>query len=149
MRVLKSLRYIYSRKSYFKEVIYLEQYHGPSASKRTGTGGKRKKASDKRLSLWGGVFTATKVGKKDIRKLIFGMGNTLKVKLKHAQFANVKMKDGKMKKASIKSVTETPDNRHHARQNIITKGAILDTEVGKVKVTNRVGQDGVVNGIAV
>lgn len=127
----------------------MEQYHGPSLSKRSGTGGKRTKSSDKRLSLAGGPFTATKVSKKDVRKLVRGMGATYKVKLKHAAFANVLQKDGKMKKAAIKSVAETPDNRHHARQNIITKGAILDTEVGKVKVTNRVGQDGVVNAVAV
>ncbi len=116
---------------------------------RSGTGGKRKKFKDKSLSQMGGVFTATKVGKSDIRKLVMGMGSTAKVKLKHAAFVNVLMKDGKMKKAAIKSVTETPDNRHHARQNVITKGAILDTELGKVKVTNRVGQDGVVNGLAI
>ena len=51
-----------------------------------------------------------------------------------------------MKKVTLRTVLETPDNRHYARQNIITKGAVVDTEIGKVKITNRVGQDGVVNG---
>ena len=51
-----------------------------------------------------------------------------------------------MQKVAMRTVIETPDNRHYARQNIVTKGAVVDTEIGKVKVTNRVGQDGVVNG---
>ena len=56
--------------------------------------------------------------------------------------------EGKTKKAKILSVVES-HNPQYARQNIITRGAILNTEVGKVRVTNRVGQDGVVNGILV
>jgi small subunit ribosomal protein S8e len=67
------------------------------------------------------------------------------VKLRSAKFVNVLTRDG-MKRAALRTVLETPDNRHHARQNILTKGTIVDTELGKVKVTNRVGQDGVVNG---
>jgi len=35
------------------------------------------------------------------------------------------------------------------RRNIITKGAILQTDLGKVRVTNRPGQEGVINGILV
>lgn len=122
----------------------MENYHGASGSTIKGTGGKRGRASDKKLRYIGGVFTATKVGPADIRHLKSKRGNTTKVKLKVAHFANVLTKEG-MKKVVIRTVLETPDNRHHARQNIITKGAILDTEAGKVKVTNRVGQDGVVN----
>ena len=72
----------------------------------------------------------------------------MRVKLKHAAFVNVYTAQG-CKKAKIRTVLETPDNRHYARQNIITKGALIDTEMGKVRVTNRVGQDGVVNGILV
>ena len=44
---------------------------------------------------------------------------------------------------------ETPSNRFFARQNIITKGTILETEIGKVKVTNRPTQEGNINGILV
>lgn len=124
----------------------MENYHGASGSVTTGTGGRRGKRTDKKLRYVGGTFTATKVGaseKKDNRR---GRGNTGKIKLKMAKFINVLGKDGKMKKAAMRTVLETPDNRHYARQNILTRGAIVDTELGKVKVTNRVGQDGVVNG---
>ncbi|MEM4348031.1 MAG: 30S ribosomal protein S8e [Candidatus Anstonellaceae archaeon] len=123
----------------------MENYHGPSGSTIKGTGGKRGKHNDKKLRMVGGPFTATKVGKQDIRQMQRKRGNTFKVKLKTAHFANVLGKDGKIHKVSIRTVLETPDNRHYARQNIITKGAIIDTELGKAKVINRVGQDGVIN----
>jgi len=124
----------------------MEQYHGSSATKGSGSGKKKKKMSDKKLCLVGGPFTATKVGKEDGRILVGARGNGRKVKLKKASTINVATKEG-VKKAVIKNVVETPDNRHYARQNIITKGAIVETDIGKVKVTNRVGHDGVVNGV--
>lgn len=50
-------------------------------------------------------------------------------------------------KAKIKNVLETPSNRFLARQNIITKGTIIETDKGKIKITNRPSQEGVLNGI--
>jgi small subunit ribosomal protein S8e len=124
----------------------MEQEHGPSKSKVSGTGGKKGKASDKKLSMSGGPFTATKLGPKEIRKNNRGRGSTRKVKLKTTSFANVLTKEG-IKKVKLKNVLETPDNRHNARKNILTKGAIVESDIGKIRVTNRVGQDGVVNGV--
>ena len=126
----------------------MDQYHGKSNSKISGTGGKRHKSSDRKLYLSGSPFTATKLGEREIKKLTVGRGSTFKVKLKHALFANIKTKEG-MKKVKIRNVLESPANRNYARQNLLTKGTIIDTEAGKAKVTNRVGQDGVVNGILV
>lgn len=123
----------------------MENYHGASGSTSKGTGGKKRKATDKKLRFAGGTFTATKVGAKDIRQNKSSRGNGTKVKLKAAKFVNVLTPQG-MKKVPMRTVLETLDNRHYARQNIVTKGAIVDTEIGKVKITNRVGQDGVVNG---
>jgi len=121
-------------------------YHGRSIRKKGGTGGKRRKFADKKLAHAGGEFTATKVSEKQETKLARGRGGTRKVKIRYAAFVNVATGEG-VKKAKIRTVIETPDNRHYARQNIITKGAVIDTELGKVKVTNRPGQDGTVNGI--
>ncbi len=126
----------------------MEQYHGKSRTKRKGTGGRRKKSTDKRSHLVGGPFTATKASESTSKKLVRARGGNKKLKLKKASVASVKTKDG-IKKALIRTVLETPDNRHYARMNIITKGAIVDTDLGKMKVTNRVGQDGVVNGILI
>ncbi len=126
----------------------MRQYHGSSKRKTSGSGGKVKKSRIPRLSETGGPFTATKASDKESRVLKRGRGGGMKVKLKKGLYVNVLSEEG-MRKVKIRTVTETPDNRHHARQNIITKGAIIDTEIGKVRVTNRVGQDGVVNGVPI
>lgn len=123
-----------------------ESYHGRGRSKRTGTGGKRRPHRDKTLAELGGPFSATKVAGEDQRKIVRGRGGMAKVKLIKAAFANVVTKEG-TKKSAIKRVLESPDNRHYARMNIITKGCVIETELGKAKVTNRVSQDGVVNAV--
>lgn len=80
------------------------------------------------------------------RKIKKTVGGNKKIVLFGSKFINVQ--DGKTsKKLVIKNVIETPSNRFLARQNIVTKGTILLTEEGKVKVTNRPTQHGVINGI--
>ncbi len=124
------------------------QYHEPSRKKvSAGTGGRRRKYRDRKLSHMGSGFSATKVGEKDDRAAHRCKGGSTKVKAKKISSVNVVV-DGKAKKAKILGVIES-HNPQYARQNIITKGAILNTDAGKVRVTNRVGQDGVVNGILV
>jgi small subunit ribosomal protein S8e len=59
---------------------------------------------------------------------------------------NISSED-KIKNVKIKNVLETPSNRFLARQNVITKGTIVETEIGNVKITNRPTQEGVLNGI--
>ena len=63
-----------------------------------------------------------------------------------AQAINL-IEKGKSTRATITNVLETPSNRFLARQNIITKGTIIETEIGKVKVTNRPSQESAINGI--
>jgi len=83
------------------------------------------------------------------RKTVKSRGGNKKTFLLSAKFVNVQIKNKKSKKMEIKNVLETPSNRFLARQNIITKGTIIDTEAGKVKVTNRPTQEGAVNGILI
>jgi small subunit ribosomal protein S8e len=54
---------------------------------------------------------------------------------------------GKAKKVKIETVTDNSANQHFMRRNIITKGAVIKTELGDAKVTNRPGQDGVINAV--
>ncbi|MEM3362019.1 MAG: 30S ribosomal protein S8e [Candidatus Anstonellaceae archaeon] len=124
-------------------------YHRPIKTKSSGTGAKKRRAFDNKLAHYGNPPTHTKIGEKEIKKIIKGRGNTIKIKLKTILWANVKDKDGQIKKVKIKKVLQTPDNRHFTRQNILTKGGIIETEIGKAKITNRVGQDGVVNAIVI
>jgi small subunit ribosomal protein S8e len=47
----------------------------------------------------------------------------------------------KTKKAKITNVLETPSNRFLARQNILEKGSIIETDLGKARITNRPSQE--------
>ena len=62
---------------------------------------------------------------------------------------NVIDADGKAHTVEIINVIENRANPNYVRRNIITKGAIVETEIGNAKVTSRPGQDGVVNGVIV
>ncbi|QLJ52819.1 MAG: SSU ribosomal protein S8e [Candidatus Fermentimicrarchaeum limneticum] len=124
----------------------MEQFHGKPGRKTSGSGKKQRKFRDKHLSEVGGSFSSTKIDEKAENKTARTRGGNFKVKLKRAAFANISTPEG-IKKAKIKSVAESPDNRHHARMNIITKGAVIETEIGKARVTSRPGQHGVVNAV--
>jgi small subunit ribosomal protein S8e len=76
------------------------------------------------------------------------MGGSTKSFLLKAKFVNVKAKKGK-KRVEIKNVLETPSNKFLARQNILTKGTIVETELGRVRITNRPSQEAMVNGILI
>ncbi len=58
--------------------------------------------------------------------------------------------DGKKTfKVKIKSVLENPASRHFVRQNVVTKGAIIDTAKGKARVTSRPSKQNIVNAVLV
>ena len=82
------------------------------------------------------------------RKIKKTMGGNKKTYLLKSNTINVTVKD-KIKKTEIKNVLETPSNRFLARQNILTKGTIVETDLEKVKISNRPTQEGNVNGILV
>jgi small subunit ribosomal protein S8e len=62
---------------------------------------------------------------------------------------NVLDKKGKSKKVKLTNVVETPSNRFLARQNVLVKGAIIETEMGKARITNRPSQEGCVNAVLI
>jgi small subunit ribosomal protein S8e len=111
------------------------------------SGGKYVKRRKKRLYELVGQKRVVRLGKEK-RKTKRIRGGNLKNFLLVAEIVNVSSK-GKIQKVKIKNVLETPSNKFLARQNIITKGTIVDTEIGKVKITNRPSQEGVLNGILI
>ena len=126
----------------------MKQYQQPHKKRVSGgTGGRREKGRDKKLSQMGGEFAATKASETDRRTTKRKRGGKTSVKLKKASTVNVVTKEG-TKKAKVVRVLES-HNPEYVRMHIITKGAVLETDLGKVRVTNRVGQDGVVNGVLV
>ena len=76
------------------------------------------------------------------------MGGNIKTIMLRANTANI-MINGKAKKAEIKNVLETPQNKFFARQNRLMKGAIIDTSLGKARITNRPSQEGLINAMLV
>jgi small subunit ribosomal protein S8e len=116
-------------------------------SKRKPTGGLLNSLRKRKRYERGSVFLETKVGKVK-KKKVKVLGGNVKVKLLSAEIVNVSHK-GKAKKAKISSVLENPANPHYVRRNILTKGAIVKTDMGNVKITSRPGQDGTINGILV
>jgi small subunit ribosomal protein S8e len=112
------------------------------------SGGKYIKRRKKKLYELPGQKRIVKLAEEDKRKSKRTAGGNKKTFLLKTKFVNIQTK-GKTKKAEIKNVVETPSNRFLARQNIVTKGTIVETDLGKVKITNRPTQEGVLNGILI
>lgn len=109
------------------------------------TGGKYIKSRKKKKYERPGQSRAIKLGEEK-RKSVKTLGGNRKTFLLMGKMINLKQGD-RTKKTEIKNVVETPSNRFLARQNILTKGTIVDTELGKAKITNRPTQEGVINGV--
>ena len=127
----------------------MDQYHEVIEGKvRRGSGAKKVKNRDKRLAHVGGSHVKTKIGEKQVVERKRGRGGTVKYRLKYAVYVNVSDGKGNVKKVKIQRVVVS-NNPDFTRQGIITKGSIVQTELGKVKITSRPGQHGVLNGVLV
>ena len=120
-------------------------WHGDAGRKVTG--GKIRLARKKRKRELGREPILTKIGEEK-RRIVRTKGGGIKIKAASVQFANViDPKTKKTKKVKILDVIENKANPQFVRSRIITKGCIIQTEIGKAKVTSRPGQDGVVNAV--
>lgn len=80
------------------------------------------------------------------RRQIRTMGGHQKARLLSGNQVNVAdPKTGKAQVVDFTTVTDNPANPHYVRRNIITKGAVVQTKLGKAKITSRPGQTGVLN----
>ncbi len=124
-------------------------YHGNDLRKITG-GKKRLHRKVKLKAHMGGYPTETILGDKPLVKVVRTKGGGLKVKLKKATTANVIIPSQKItKKVAIIKVVKNPASRDYTRRGIITRGAIIETEIGLARVVSRPGQDGVVNAVLI
>jgi len=111
------------------------------------SGGKYRKRRKKKLYESAGQETVVKLGPTK-RKKVRSHGGSQKIILLKTDEANIiNKKIKKAKKTKIRNILETPSNRFLARQNVLTKGAIIETELGKAKITNRPSQEGSVQAI--
>ncbi len=118
-------------------------------SLRKPSGGRAKLNKNKRKYELGKGAAETKIGERKVKKIRTTGGND-KTRLTNENKINVvNPKTNKVERAEIISVVENKANTHFVRRNIITKGAVVETSAGKVKVTSRPGQDGIINGILI
>jgi len=126
----------------------LAVWHGKSGRKFTGGLRRTLRARMRRKREMGRLTVLTTLADKDERKIVRVRGGNVKVRLKKVAYANVAdPKTGEVKKVKILSLVENKAHRHFIRSNVITKGAIIETELGKARVTSRPNQDGVVNAV--
>ncbi len=117
------------------------------SSDRSNTGRRIRRARGKRKFEIGRESHLTTVGPRRA-KSVRTMGHNQKHRLLSSNIAYiVDPKTKKTQKTEILNVVENPANIHYIRRNILNKGAIIETKLGKAKVTSRPGQSGTINGI--
>ena len=118
-------------------------------ARRSKTGRRIRYARGKRKFEIGRERHLTTIGETRLKPVRTKGGNR-KTRVKTANIAYVlDKKTNKTTKTDIITVKENSANIHYVRRNIINKGAIIDTKMGKAKVTSRPGQSGTVNAVLI
>jgi small subunit ribosomal protein S8e len=118
-------------------------------SKRKPSGGLLRASRAKRKSELAGFAANTKLSEKQKVKKERTVGGNSKVSLLSTNKISVADKKGKITLTEMVNVVENPANPHLVRRNILTKGAIVETKLGKAKITSRPGQGGAVSGVLI
>jgi len=118
-------------------------------SRKKLSGGLIRQAASKKKRDMGRYPAETLISTRKLKHIRTRGGNS-KYRVLADEFANVLDQcTGIRQKSKILNVLENRANREYARRRIITKGCILDTELGKVRVTSRPGQHGIISGVLV
>jgi small subunit ribosomal protein S8e len=116
---------------------------------RKSSGGRYRKFKKKKLYERAGKPREVILGKDKKRKIRM-QGGHIKTVLLATDTANVFNKNEKRgKKVKITNVLEVPSNRFLARKNVLVKGALIETELGKARITNRPSQEASVQAILI
>jgi small subunit ribosomal protein S8e len=118
-------------------------------SKKRYTGGRLVRSRGKRRFEIGSEAHPAVLGQPS-KKFMRTRGANRKQRALAANEVNITdPKTHKTVKTRIITVVENPANPHYVRRNIITKGTVVETEMGNVRITSRPGQHGVINGVLV
>ena len=116
-------------------------------AKRCKTGRRIRYARGKRKFEIGREAHLTVLGKSKLKQ-VRTRGNNRKTRVLTADVAYVvDPKSKQTVKTEIITVVENPANIHYVRRNIMTKGAIINTKLGKARITSRPGQSGTINAV--
>ncbi len=118
-------------------------------SKRTISGGRYRDYRGKRLYEKANPATLPKLGTVK-KKLIRMFGGKTKERILDIDVANViDPSSKKFSKSKIKTIAQNPANTNYVRRNIMTKGTIIETEMGRARITNSPGREGSINAVLV
>ena len=118
-------------------------------SKRKVSGGRYHYFRGKKKNELAGYAANTKLSSKASIVSRRVLGGHHKQGILASNSINVADKKGKVTKTEIVNVVGNTANPNLVRRNIMTKGAVVETKLGKVKVTSRPGQEGSLSGILV
>jgi small subunit ribosomal protein S8e len=110
------------------------------------SGGKLRASRKKKKFELAGKIVYTVLGK-ERRKQARVVGGNMKSVLLATDKANVVEKNGKVKSVKIKAILQVPANRY--LKGILFKGSVIDTELGRARITSRPAQDGIVNAVLI
>jgi small subunit ribosomal protein S8e len=120
-------------------------WQGRSRRKRTG-GRLRPNRKKRRFEIARELQHAT-IGSGTVKRYRVRGANE-KLRILTAQTVNVfDPNEGRTRVAKIVTVRDNPANPNFVQRNVITRGAIVETDLGPVRIRSRPGQDGVLNGV--
>ncbi|DAC26917.1 MAG TPA: 30S ribosomal protein S8e [Candidatus Thalassarchaeaceae archaeon] len=128
----------------------MAQWHGISRRKPSGArlkrpnryrGKRRTEISSEKQFAFIDADRQTKVYRKR-------SGNTT-VRVLKENMINVSDGSGKTQRVEMTNVVENGADPNYVRRNILTKGAIVETDLGRVRITSRPGMDGVISGVTI
>ncbi len=118
-------------------------------SKRKYTGKKYKHFRKKRKRELERPSMNTVIGEEK-KKQQKTLGGNTKIKLFSTNFINVTDPNtNKTAKVRILGFESNAASKDLNRRHILTKGAVVETEIGNAKITSRPGQQGTLNGILI
>jgi len=126
----------------------LSTWHGDLHKKKPSGGRKRVYRMKRRFER--GSFAAETTLDELKKKTSRRHGGNLKARLLGITHANVSDPSTKrIEKTKILRVIKNPANVDYDRRRVITRGTIIETQLGTARVTSRPGQNGLVNAILV
>ena len=129
-------------------VRYLSKNQG-----RKMSGGRLRMSTKKKKSAMSRPNTLTTIvsENEEIKtKKIRTLGGNVKTRLYRTNVVNAIDKEtGKSVRATVTDVIENAASNEYRRRDIITKGTILETNAGNVRVTNKPSAEGFINGIII
>ncbi|PIN73887.1 30S ribosomal protein S8e [Candidatus Woesearchaeota archaeon CG10_big_fil_rev_8_21_14_0_10_45_16] len=118
-------------------------------SKLKVSGGRYRPSRGKKKYELSGFPATTKLADEKRKRVKRVLGSNVKTSLLQVKEVNVLDKKGKATKTEIINVVENVANPNLVRRNVLTKGAIVETKLGRARITSRPGQEGGVNAVLV